>query len=201
MQQEFNGIIFTPDEKGYYRATADFTLYMHRVVWEFYNTKIPDGYEVHHIDFDRSNNDISNLQLLTVSEHRRLHGELLTEEQRNWRRENLIQNAQPEAAKWHKSEVGKGWHRQLINQQHELGVFKHRLVCTNCGKSFIGEKHAKNSFCSGACKSAYRRKSNIDNVERVCVICGKSFSVNKYKKTVTCSRSCANKFWHINRGN
>lgn len=200
MHQEFNGIIFTPDKKGYYRATTDFTLYLHRVVWEYHNTKIPDGYEIHHIDFYRSNNDISNLQLLTIAEHKKLHGEFLTDEQRVWRRTNLIQNAQPEAVKWHKSAEGREWHRQLINQQHKLGTFKHKLVCTNCGKSFIGEKHTENTFCSGACKSAYRRKNNTDTVERVCAVCEKPFSVNKYKKTKTCSRSCANKLWH-RRGN
>ena len=202
MQQEFNGIVFIPDEKGYYRAKNDFMVYMHRVVWEFYNTKIPDGYEIHHIDFDRSNNNISNLQLLTVTEHKKLHGNLLTDEQRNWKRTNLIQNAQPKAIEWHKSDAGKELHKTLIAQQRELGVFKHRLTCTNCGKVFIGEKRSKNVFCSNACKSAYRRKSKTDDVERVCEVCGTPFFANKYKKTKTCSRSCANRYRaKVRRGN
>ena len=198
--QEFNGITFAQDGVRYYRAVNDFTLYMHRYVWEFYNTKIPDGYEVHHIDFDRSNNNISNLQLLTVSEHKKLHGELLTDEQREWRRNNLIQNAQPKAAEWHKSDAGKQLHKALIAQQRKLGVFKHKLTCTNCGKMFVGEKRTKNIFCSNACKSAYRRKNKTDNVERVCEFCGKTFFADKYKPTKTCSRSCANRLRH-SRGN
>lgn len=197
MQQEFNGIVFIPDECGYYRAKNDFTLYMHRVVWEFYNTKIPEGYEIHHIDFDRSNNAITNLQLLTTTEHKQLHGALLTDEQREARRMNLIQNAQPKATEWHKSGEGRTWHQALISQQRELGVFKHRLNCSNCGKEFIGEKHSKNVFCSNACKSAYRRNSKIDDVERVCEVCGKQFLVNKYKKTKTCSKRCANKMRYM----
>lgn len=167
---------------------------MHRCVWEYYKGPIPKGYEVHHADFDRSNNDISNLRLLNKSKHRKLHGELLTNEQRESLRQNLIKNAQPEAIRWHKSEAGRQWHSKLIEEQRERGAFKDRRICVNCGKEYIGEKHHKNNFCSNACKSAYRRKSGVDNVQRVCAFCGKPFMVNKYKLTKTCSRSCTNRY-------
>lgn len=36
-------------------------------------TEIPKGFTVHHIDFDKHNNDISNLALLTISAHSKLH--------------------------------------------------------------------------------------------------------------------------------
>lgn len=200
MKQIFNGITFIPDDKGYYRAKTDFKLYMHRYVWEFYNTKIPEHYEVHHKDFDRSNNDISNLQLLSEIEHKKLHGTLLTEEQRNRKRINLNENARPKAIEWHKSEEGRAWHKEQITKQHQLGVFKHELICTNCGKSYVGEIKSKNTFCSNACKSAYRRKTGKDLDKRICEICGNTFLANKYKPTVTCSRSCACKLSH-RRGN
>lgn len=44
---------------------------MHRDVWEFDNGEIPQGYDVHHIDRDRSNNNIDNLKLLSKQEHAR----------------------------------------------------------------------------------------------------------------------------------
>lgn len=198
--QIFNNIVFVQDEKGYYRAKTDFTLYMHRYVWEYYNTRIPDGYEVHHKDFNRANNDISNLQLLTVEEHRKIHAYLLTDEQRAWRRTNLNENARPKAIEWHKSEEGRAWHKEQITKQHQLGVFKHELICTNCGKRYIGESKNKNTFCSNVCKSAYRRKTGKNLEERICVVCGAPFLSDKYKHTLTCSRSCANKMWHNRRG-
>lgn len=34
---------------------------------------LKDGYFVHHIDFNHNNNDISNLQVVTKSEHTRIH--------------------------------------------------------------------------------------------------------------------------------
>lgn len=196
--QEFDGIRFTRVEAtGYYRHNG-LRKYMHRYVWEYYNGKIPSGYEIHHIDFDRSNNDISNLQLLTREEHRKIHAELLTEQQREWRRENLERTARPKAIEWHKSEEGKKWHTELIKQQRENGRFKHKLICTNCGKEFIGELNKKggNSFCSNACKSSYRRKNRLDDIEKECPVCGNKFMTNKYRPSETCSRSCANRLRH-----
>lgn len=42
---------------------------VHRIVWEAFNNKIPNGYEVDHIKRDPSNNDIQNLRLVTHSEN------------------------------------------------------------------------------------------------------------------------------------
>jgi len=36
-------------------------------------TEIPQGYCIHHIDFNKSNNHLSNLQLLTKADHAKLH--------------------------------------------------------------------------------------------------------------------------------
>ena len=189
--QVFNGKEFTLQADGYYRD-SDWKL-LHRCVWEYYNCTIPDGYEIHHIDLDKSNNDISNLRLLTVAEHRKLHADLLTSEQRDWKRNNINTVARPKAIEWHKSEAGSEWHTKHIQEQHEKGAFKKELVCTNCGKSFIGEKKGENTFCSNACKSAYRRKLGVDKAPAICPICGKEFMTNKFRPAITCSRSCANR--------
>jgi len=39
--------------------------YIHRLVWEAFNGKIPDGYEIDHIDNNPHNNNLDNLQLLS----------------------------------------------------------------------------------------------------------------------------------------
>lgn len=45
----------------------------YRKIWEKTNGKIPDGYEIHHIDGNRSNNDIQNLKLVSLQEHLEIH--------------------------------------------------------------------------------------------------------------------------------
>lgn len=191
--QYFMGYRFTRGEEGTYYRCAKLKKRMHCFVWEYYNGPIPKGYEVHHKDFDKSNNDISNLQLLTRAEHRKLHADLLTDDERNWRRENMNENARPKAIEWHKSTAGSDWHSEHIKQQRQNGAFKQNLVCTNCGKTFVGEKRL-NNFCSNKCKSQYRRKSGVDLVERTCPVCGNVFKTNKYGHTITCSRSCTNRY-------
>lgn len=59
----FGGKYFTNFKHGY----------LHVYIYEFYNGKIEKGYHVHHKDHNRFNNDISNLQLLTHSEHSKIH--------------------------------------------------------------------------------------------------------------------------------
>lgn len=189
--QEFDGIVFYQTEDGdYFRhSVKGTTILMHRYVWEYYNCKIPKGYHVHHIDGDKGNNDISNLRLMKGAEHFSLHGKLLTEEEREWRRQNLITNAVPKAIEWHKSPEGREWHRQ--HAQHLQGTTLNadvERVCLNCGNTFLGKKFAK--FCCNACKSQYVRRTNKNKEERVCVICGAPFLTDKYKKGQACSREC-----------
>lgn len=201
--QYFNGKKFNPvGQSQYYREVGNFKNLMHRYVWEYYNGKIPEGCEIHHKDFDRSNNDIANLECLTVSEHKKLHAELLTNTKREWYRQNLENNARPKAIEWHKSEEGSKWHSEHIIKQREQGKFKKALVCVNCGKEYVGEKRGANNYCSNACKSAYRRKTGADLVPAVCVQCGQYFKTSKLRPALTCSRSCANRYRaKLHRGN
>ena len=52
----------------------------YRKIWEkHYKQKIPDGHEIHHIDGNHTNNDITNLQLVTIQEPLNIH-----ESQEDW---------------------------------------------------------------------------------------------------------------------
>ena len=48
---------------------------LHREVWTYHNGDIPKGYHVHHIDHNRSNNSIDNLNLIKGTEHLHQHME------------------------------------------------------------------------------------------------------------------------------
>lgn len=67
--QMFDGIKFTPQNNHYYRRADGDRCLMHRYVWKYYNGKISPKHDIHHINNDRSDNRISNLELYTKSEH------------------------------------------------------------------------------------------------------------------------------------
>lgn len=69
----FNGLKFTINKDGYFECTTIDRLMLHNLIWELSNGKIPKGYEIHHIDFCKTNNEIENLQLVTPSEHTKIH--------------------------------------------------------------------------------------------------------------------------------
>jgi hypothetical protein len=50
-------------------------IFVHHLVYCEANglTEMPEGYVIHHIDLDPTNNDIENLQLMTPSDHTKLH--------------------------------------------------------------------------------------------------------------------------------
>jgi transcriptional regulator with XRE-family HTH domain len=72
--QVWRGAKYTLRPNGYFAATVDGRRYLHRDVWEFSFGPIPEGFDVHHIDEDKTNNDISNLALHDRAEHGRRHG-------------------------------------------------------------------------------------------------------------------------------
>ena len=67
---------------GYYVITSakegNFGKLLHRLIFEeYYNIKLdeefPDGVVVHHIDRNRTNNEMSNLDLMPLKEHTSMH--------------------------------------------------------------------------------------------------------------------------------
>lgn len=58
----FNGEKFTLRNNGYYGKTRGNRQLMHIVVWEHHNGEVKHGYDIHHKDRDKSNNDVSNLE-------------------------------------------------------------------------------------------------------------------------------------------
>ena len=52
-----------------YKNNVSKNLYIHRLVMENFSKEIPDGYEVNHIDGNKANNHISNLEIVTHQEN------------------------------------------------------------------------------------------------------------------------------------
>ena len=66
IRKSTNKITGTPDQSGYKRTKyKNKTNTVHRIIYIMHHGPIPDHYHVDHIDHDRSNNRIENLQALT----------------------------------------------------------------------------------------------------------------------------------------
>ena len=66
------GAALTPSDNGlgYLRVRmSDGYRMVHRLVWEAFVGPVPVGLQVDHVDGDKSNNSLSNLQLVTASEN------------------------------------------------------------------------------------------------------------------------------------
>lgn len=163
---------------------------LHRTVWEHFYGAIPEGYDIHHKDKDRANNQVWNLEMMSDAEHSRLHG---TDPAHEEYRKRHIEDIRPLASEWHGSEVGRAWHSEHARQGWENAPLL-TYVCTQCGKQFQSRAHYsphRNKFCSNKCRAAFRRDSGVDDEERVCPECGKTFVINRYAKQYLCSKECA----------
>jgi hypothetical protein len=65
----WNGARYTLRDVGYYARTTGDRDYLHRDVWRRHRGAIPDGWDIHHRDHDKTNNTISNLECLPKAEH------------------------------------------------------------------------------------------------------------------------------------
>lgn len=66
--------VYTTGKGRYKRKNINgYNIQYSRYVWEKHNGEIPKGMLIHHIDEDKMNNDIKNLQMMTYKEHNLLH--------------------------------------------------------------------------------------------------------------------------------
>lgn len=184
--QEYRGVRYYKCGGKYFKHGGE---RLHVKVWEDHKGQIPKGYHIHHRDHDRSNNDISNLELMTPHDHMVHHTH--TPQARSYQKEH-IKLMQDLAKDWHGSDVGRAWHSEHAKQQWE-NKKPIKYICSCCGNEFETLNRyspRQNTFCSNNCKAQFRRDSGVDNIEAVCEYCGKTYIKNKYSKQRFCSREC-----------
>ena len=198
----FNGIKYRrypdsdlPGSRKYYTAGVGDRMrgysYLHRDIWAHHHGPIPAGHHIHHVDHDTLNNDISNLECIPAAEHFRHHADQPRSEAQLEAIERNLPNFIEKAREWHRSEEGHAHHVENGKRVWENAEYRDE-VCEQCGDTFSTRCKQREyaRFCSNACKSAWRRDSGIDDVDRDCAACGGTFRINKYSKTKTCSRAC-----------
>lgn len=195
MHIEYNGIKYREHPKQPYfycaRKGKRYSRSLHRQMWYDVYGEIPAGHDIHHKDGNPYNNTIENFEVISRSDHQRIHAIQRVKENREWFIK--FQKKGIELAKeWHASDAGIEWHRQHA-KNFNFGNFEYgNGECANCGKHFV-RKSWQNEFCSNNCKSISRRKSGVDNITQNCARCGTEFIKNKYARVKFCTRSCAAK--------
>jgi len=163
--------------------------YLHVDIYESIHGPITSEFHVHNIDGNPLNNDPSNLIALLGHDHLSNHSARWCDKNKDKVNAHL-DKIRPLSAKWHGSPEGLAWHRENGKKCWKTRTLVEK-ICEYCGKNFKSiTKRASDRFCSNKCKSAWRRKSGVDDIVRTCVVCTKEFSINRYKKTKICSREC-----------
>ena len=180
-----------PDNPGGVYFSAQ--LKLHELVWIVNHGSLPGtGYHIHHIDGDPANNDISNLEAMSIEDHLRHHaleGGLGTFERRN----GDLEKAREAAKEWHASETGRQWHSEMA-QRAWVTREAVQQVCAHCGETYETFFPNRSKYCSNACKAAARRRRKADHERRECAHCGAEFYVNRYEPTRFGSRTCAQRY-------
>lgn len=140
--QFFNGKRYTRQPDGHYRDHKG--NYLHRVIWEFYNGKIPHGYLIHHKDLNPANNSIENLQLMSKIEHNKLHSEIRQPEI------YTCENCGKIFERKHKGKPNRFCCRNCAYAWHFKNSREVR-ICVECGKEFLAYKKGKTKYCSKEC--------------------------------------------------
>lgn len=122
------------------------TFLAHRWVWENVHGPIPDNMDIHHIDGDKSNNDINNLEMLSRSDHMKQHW---IEGHDLEKRMQQLESVRP--TEWLKSAEGK---KAVSEKGKQVWANRgyHTIICQHCGIEKQFRKWAR--FC---CKTCYMK--------------------------------------------
>ena len=186
--QTFNGDTFYKNKRGHY-VHGDF---LHRCVWEYHHGTIPENYHIHHKDFDKDNNNIENLQLLTEIEHHQLHRELT--------KKIFVCIV---CGKEYVAVSMNGNNKFCSSTCENIDKNKRQKterVCEYCGEIFKTNKYRPGKCCSRSCsvKLSWQKRIQAgfksEKMEiRTCEFCGKNFEARKDKPQKCCSKSCGAK--------
>lgn len=165
--QRFLGLNFCKRKTGYY-YTPNLSIY--RLVSDYYHGELQEGYAIHHIDMDKSNNNPSNLIVISHGKHRELHAE-----------------------KTRKPKPPKPIKQPRTRTCAICGkVFEMRSKDSkNNGRKTCSQE------CSLILKAKIVAEHKV-NRSRICEVCGKPYEY-KRKKQKSCSPECGKKLAAITK--
>lgn len=160
---EYNGEMFIAMRKRYYQSTGGHKTerFLHRRIWLDNNGPIPKGFHIHHKDGNWRNNSIENLQLVSASEHWRIHSEdrsararkLWSDPEKAAALREHLDEVRDQTKAWHASPEGLAWHsvngKAAWNNRQRV---KLETPCAECGGEILTFFPKRAKFCGVICK-------------------------------------------------
>lgn len=153
--QKFDGITYCRSKAPRMEGRYFKLLSLHRMIWTCYNGEIPEGYDIHHIDFNKNNNDISNLIALPKSVHQSLHARINGKKtHKNRGKFNCVNCGKIFEA----NDNGHNLYcsKKCLEEYRKNVLYAENRICKNCGKEFSAYKYGHQKFCCHECSAKFR---------------------------------------------
>ena len=190
--QKLFGLKFYKKDNGHYV----YSFGIHQLMYMLHYGEIPEGCQIHHIDFNPANNNIENLLPLTRSEHMKLHA--LT--RRRQKQKFICENCGKEYEAFNNSHNRFCSDNCAQKYKYNAGL-KHEIrKCEWCGKEFSTFKGHDTKCCSQSCglKLALKTKGFKIRQIKKCQYCGKEFKSKKDDQKY-CSYKCSGLAKSVNK--
>lgn len=139
--------------RKYYQRTWPSRALLHIQKWTDKYGPRPSGAVIHHKDGDPENNRLSNLELMTRSDHARLHGR-----QNGQACAERLAKGRLKAEAWRKSNVGRSKLR-ILARQRWMSMPMMPMVCAECGVSYEA-KNPRRRYCGVKCVTRHQNRTH-----------------------------------------
>ena len=173
---QIDGLKFSRNKCGHHTTNIS----LHRYIILKALGYVPDGFDIHHKNFDKDDNLLENLEILTHNEHRKLHHDT-----------DLVEFICQECGnKFLGPKSGRSMYKFCSKKCYHISDNRKAKQIRDDNINKVRAYHRKYS-------AKYRSKNRIELPIKECLSCKKSFKPRN-KRNNCCSRKCYEKNFRFN---